>query len=108
VPSRDGAYHQGTVWPWLLGPFVEAWVRVRGGGAEARAQARDRFLQPLLAHLSSAGVGHVSEIADAEPPHAPRGCPFQAWSVAEALRLDLDVLAADATRIATGMAAVGA
>jgi len=90
--SRDAAYHQGTVWPWLLGPFVEAWVRVRGGTGEVRAQARRRFLAPLLAHLSQAGVGHVSEIADAEPPHTPRGCPFQAWSVGEALRLDLQVL----------------
>jgi predicted glycogen debranching enzyme len=93
VLSRDGAYHQGTVWPWLLGPFVEAWVRVRGGGAEARAEARRRFLAPVLAHLQSAGLGHVSEIADADAPHEPRGCPFQAWSVAEALRLDLQVLA---------------
>jgi predicted glycogen debranching enzyme len=93
VPSRDGAYHQGTVWPWLLGPFVEAWVRVRGGGAAVRAEARREFLQPLVEHLDRAGLGHISEIADAEPPHVPRGCPFQAWSVAEALRLDLQVLA---------------
>ena len=93
VLSRDGSYHQGTVWPWLLGPFVEAWVRVRGGGAAARQQARRRFFEPLVAHLSRAGVGHISEIADADPPHAPRGCPFQAWSVGEALRLDTTVLA---------------
>lgn len=93
VPSRDGAYHQGTVWPWLLGPFVEAWVRVRGGGAEARAEARRRFLTPLLEHLARAGLGHISEIADGDPPHQPRGCPFQAWSVAEALRLERGVLA---------------
>ena len=92
VLERDGAYHQGTVWPWLLGPFVEAWVRVRGGSAEARREARHRFLAPLLEHLDAAGLGHVSEIADAEPSHEPRGCPWQAWSVAEALRLDLDVL----------------
>jgi predicted glycogen debranching enzyme len=94
VLSRDGAYHQGTVWPWLLGPFVEAWVRVRGGGAAVRSEARRRFLDPILDHLAQAGVGHVSEIADAEAPHVPRGCPFQAWSVAEALRLDLQILAA--------------
>jgi len=94
IPSRDGAYHQGTVWPWLLGPFVEAWVRVRGGTPEAVAEARSRFLAPIMAHLSRAGIGHVSEIADAEPPHTPRGCPFQAWSVGEALRLDQQVLAA--------------
>jgi predicted glycogen debranching enzyme len=91
--ARDGAYHQGTVWPWLLGPFVDAWVRVRGGTPDAVIEARRRFLTPLLEHLSRAGVGHVSEIADADPPHTPRGCPFQAWSVGEALRLDLQVLA---------------
>jgi predicted glycogen debranching enzyme len=92
IRERDGGYHQGTAWPWLLGPFVEAWVRVRGGGADVQAEARRRFFQPLLDHLSEAGVGHISEIADAEPPHTPRGCPFQAWSVGEALRLDRLVL----------------
>jgi predicted glycogen debranching enzyme len=92
VLSRDGAYHQGTVWPWLLGPFVEAWVRVRGGGTAVQSEARRRFLAPILEHLDQAGLGHVSEIADAEAPHTPRGCPFQAWSVAEALRLDLQIL----------------
>jgi glycogen debranching enzyme len=75
-----------------MGPFVEAWVRVHGHGDEARLEARRRFFDPLLRHLSVAGVGHISEIADAEAPHAPRGCPFQAWSVGEALRLDLSVL----------------
>lgn len=90
---RDMAYHQGTVWPWLIGPFVEAWVRSRGGGDAAKKEARQRFLAPLLAHLDEAGLGHISEIADGEAPHTPRGCPFQAWSVAEALRLDMDVLA---------------
>jgi glycogen debranching enzyme len=92
IRERDGAYHQGTVWPWLLGPFVDAWVRARGGGAEVRTEARRRFFQPLLDHLSVAGVGHISEIADADPPHTPRGCPFQAWSVGETLRLDRVVL----------------
>jgi glycogen debranching enzyme len=93
VGPRDGAYHQGTVWPWLLGPFVEAWVRVRGDTAAARREARARFLRPVLAHLDEAGLGHISEIADAEPPHTPRGCPWLAWSVGEALRLDRVVLA---------------
>ena len=87
VRERDGAYHQGTIWPWLLGAFVDAWVRVRGGTREAKAQARARFLMPVLAHLDEAGLGHVSEIVDAEPPHTPRGCPFQAWSVGEAIRI---------------------
>jgi predicted glycogen debranching enzyme len=93
VVQRDGAYHQGTVWPWLIGPFAEAWVRVRGGTNAAKREARGKFLAPLLAHLDEAGLGHISEIADAEPPLTPRGCPFQAWSVGEALRLDRTVLA---------------
>ncbi len=86
--ERDSAYHQGTVWPWLLGPFVEAWLRRRGAGPAERAAARERFLAPLLAHLGEAGLDHVSEIADGEPPFTPRGCPFQAWSVGEALRIE--------------------
>jgi glycogen debranching enzyme len=93
--TRDRAYHQGTAWPWLLGAFVEAWLRVRGGSEAARREARERFVAPLLTHLGEAGLGHVSEIADAEAPHAPRGCPFQAWSIAELLRLERGVLAAD-------------
>jgi predicted glycogen debranching enzyme len=93
VRERDGAYHQGTVWPWLIGPFVEAWLRVRGASETAKAEARARFLAPLLEHLKHAGLGHVSEIADADAPYTPRGCPFQAWSLAELLRLDRVVLA---------------
>jgi glycogen debranching enzyme len=93
VRERDSAYHQGTVWPWLIGPFVEAWVRVRGSTTEAKREARERFLAPLLRHLDEAGIGHVSEIADGDAPHTPRGCPFQAWSVGEVLRLELRVLA---------------
>jgi glycogen debranching enzyme len=110
VLSRDGAYHQGTVWPWLLGPFVEAWVRFHGNGNDARLEARRRFFEPLLQHLSFAGVGHISEIADADAPHTPRGCPFQAWSVGEALRLDLSVLVSTRTARETrprGAVAVG-
>jgi predicted glycogen debranching enzyme len=93
---RDGAYHQGTAWPWLLGPFVEAWVRVRGATASAKQKARLRFLEPLQGHLCEAGLGHVSELLDGDAPHAPAGCPFQAWSLGEMLRLDLQVLADDA------------
>ena len=85
--ARDGAYHQGTVWPWLLGPFVDAWMRVQDGGAESHEEARRRFLAPLQAHLSDAGLGHVSEVADGDAPHRPAGCPFQAWSVGELLRV---------------------
>ncbi|HEY2796495.1 MAG TPA: amylo-alpha-1,6-glucosidase [Thermoanaerobaculia bacterium] len=93
VLERDGAYHQGTVWPWLAGPFVDAWVRVRGGSNEARNEARARFLAPLIAHLDQAGLSHVSEVADGDPPHTPGGCPFQAWSVGETLRIDRVILA---------------
>ena len=88
VRERDAAYHQGTVWPWLMGAFVEAWLRTHGGDVIARREARRRFLDPLLAGTYSAGLGHINEIADGDAPHAPRGCPFQAWSVGEALRLD--------------------
>lgn len=91
--ARDRAYHNGTVWPWLSGAFVEAWVRVRGGGADVKRQARHEFLEPLLARLELSGLGHLSEICDGDLPHRAVGCPFQAWSVAEALRLDHDVLA---------------
>jgi predicted glycogen debranching enzyme len=84
---RDGAYHQGTVWPWLMGAFVEAWLRTSADPMAALAEARARFLPPLLSHLRTAGLGHVSEIADGDPPHAPRGCPFQAWSLGELIRI---------------------
>jgi predicted glycogen debranching enzyme len=87
VAQRDGSYHQGTVWPWLIGAFVEAWLRVRGNTSEAKAEARGRFLPPLRDHLHEAGLNHISEIVDAEPPHTPKGCPFQAWSMGEYLRL---------------------
>jgi glycogen debranching enzyme len=90
--QRDGAYHQGTAWPFLAGAFVDAWVRVRGSTEEARREARERFLAPLLAHLDEAGLGHVSEIADGDAPHTPRGCPFQAWSLGELLRIDRVIL----------------
>jgi predicted glycogen debranching enzyme len=85
--ERDAAYHQGTVWPWLIGPFVEAWLRVRGHSAAAKSEARARFLPPLLQHLEMAGLGHVSEVADGDPPHTPGGCPFQAWSLGELIRV---------------------
>ncbi len=90
--ARDSVYHQGTVWPWLIGAFVEAWVRVRGSTARAKKKARAQFLPPVYEHLNHAGLGHVSEICDAEPPHTPRGCPFQAWSLGELLRLERSVL----------------
>jgi len=87
VWQRDTAYHQGTVWPWLMGPFVEAWLKIRGNTDSAKREAEQRFVAPLQVHLSRAGIGHVSEISDAEAPYTPRGCPFQAWSVSELLRI---------------------
>ncbi|HYP53941.1 MAG TPA: amylo-alpha-1,6-glucosidase, partial [Pyrinomonadaceae bacterium] len=83
--ERDGSYHQGTVWGWLMGPYVTAYVKTRGRDAESRRRAA-ALLEPLRAHLADAGLGHVSEIFDAEPPHRPRGCVAKAWSVAELLR----------------------
>jgi predicted glycogen debranching enzyme len=102
VRERDGAYHQGTTWPWLLGAFVDAWVWIHKRTPAAIHEARREYLQPLLDHVEQAGLGHVSEIADAQSPHTPRGCPWQAWSVGEALWLDRVVLAesARAPRIA--------
>jgi len=105
--ARDAVYHQGTVWPWLLGPFVDAWVRVRGNSAAARAEARSRFVEPVRAHLATAGLGHVSEIADATPPFTPRGCPFQAWSLGELLRIERQVIADVATESAVAGALTG-
>ncbi len=82
--ERDGAYHQGTVWPWLMGPFVDAWLRV----GKSREEARKRFVEPLRAALDCRGLGHLPEIADAEPSFSPRGCPFQAWSLGELIRIE--------------------
>jgi len=79
--ERDGAYHQGTVWGWLLGPFALAHARVHGDRAAARA-----LLEPMAHHLEDYGLGSIAEIFDGEPPFTPRGCIAQAWSVAETLR----------------------
>jgi predicted glycogen debranching enzyme len=80
--ARDAAYHQGTVWPWLIGPFVDAWLRVHPGDLKT---ARE-FLAAFEPHLHSACIGSISEVFDARPPYHPRGCVAQAWSVAEVLR----------------------
>ena len=80
--ARDAAYHQGTVWAWLIGPYIDAFLRVHPDG---QRQAR-ALLDAFDGHLSDACVGTISEIFDAMPPHAPRGCVAQAWSVAEVLR----------------------
>jgi glycogen debranching enzyme len=93
--SRDAAYHQGTVWSWLIGPYVEAVVRTLGAPGKARAR---KALSGLVAHLQDAGLGTVSEIFDGDAPHTPRGCPSQAWSVAELLRAHRDTSVAPRKR----------
>ena len=80
--SRDAAYHQGTVWSWLIGPFVDCWLKVN---SDDPGQARE-FLHGFTPHLDEACVGSVSEIFDAEAPFTPRGCVAQAWGIAELLR----------------------
>jgi predicted glycogen debranching enzyme len=80
--ARDAAYHQGTVWAWLIGPFVDAWLKVY---PDDQADAR-KFLDGFIPHLNDGCVGSINEIFDAEPPFTPRGCIAQAWSVAEVLR----------------------
>jgi predicted glycogen debranching enzyme len=91
VSERDGAYHQGTVWPFLLGPFVTAWLKVHGATQTNKRRAR-RWLEGIEPHLDQACLGQVSEIFDGDPPHAARGCIAQAWSVAELLRVLLEDL----------------
>lgn len=80
--ARDAAYHQGTVWAWLIGPFIDAWLKVHPGDFERAGT----FLDGFAPHLKEACLGSISEIFDAEPPFTPRGCVAQAWSVAEVLR----------------------
>ena len=80
--ARDAAYHQGTVWAWLIGPFIDAWLKVHPGDYAGASH----FLDGFRAHLGEACIGTISEIFDAEAPFTPRGCVAQAWSVAEVLR----------------------
>jgi glycogen debranching enzyme len=80
--ARDAAYHQGTVWAWLIGPYVDAWRKLH---PDRPGEAR-RFLEGFVSHLNEACIGSIGEIFDAEPPYEPRGCIAQAWSVAEVLR----------------------
>jgi len=87
--ERDVSYHQGTVWAWLMGPFITAYIKVNGQNSSRANRARARAAEWLMAfqeHLSDAGLGHISEIFDADHPHTARGCIAQAWSVAELLR----------------------
>jgi predicted glycogen debranching enzyme len=80
--ARDAAYHQGTVWPWLIGPYVDAWLKLNPGSAEGA----EKLVRSFKEHLGESAIGSISEIFDAEPPYMPRGCVAQGWSVAEILR----------------------
>jgi predicted glycogen debranching enzyme len=85
--ARDSSYHNGTIWPWLIGGFLEAYLKVNAFSEPAKRQAA-QWLQPLIDHLEASGcVGSISEIFEAQPPHRPVGCFAQAWSVSEVLRL---------------------
>jgi glycogen debranching enzyme len=85
--QRDEAYHQGTVWPYLIGPFIEAYLKVNEFSPESKNQAAE-FVEPLLEHLTEDGcLGSISEIFDGDEPHKPKGCFAQAWSVAELIRI---------------------
>lgn len=100
--ARDASYHQGTVWPWLIGPYIDAWLRVHPSDLDNAGTV----LKAFDAHLSDAGIGSVSEIFDAERPYTPRGCIAQAWSVAELLRATLKLERhTDAVRHGTASAA---
>jgi predicted glycogen debranching enzyme len=85
--SRDNAYHNGTIWPWLLGPFITAYIKTYGAESETRNVAQEKFVLPLLKlTIYNGGLGTINEIFDCDPPNEPRGCIAQAWSVAEPLR----------------------
>jgi glycogen debranching enzyme len=84
---RDGSYHQGTVWSFLLGPYVDALIKVKGKKGRLEAM---KIMSDFFEHLNEAGVGSVSEIFDAEPPNTGRGCIAQAWGVAEVLRVVIE------------------
>ena len=89
--SRDGAYHQGTVWPWLMGPFLTAYLSVNARSAESREQA-GKWLAELAAYIGDRGVGQLPEIFDGDAPHRSGGCIAQAWTVAELLRVCVEDL----------------
>jgi predicted glycogen debranching enzyme len=91
VLARDAAYHQGTVWPWLAGLYVDSWLRVH---PHERSRAR-RYIEQIMTHLDDTCIGSISEVFDAEPPFLPKGCISQAWSVAEVLRAWIKVSEGD-------------
>ena len=87
MPGTAGAYHQGTVWSFLLGPYIDALINTKGNAAKEEATA---ILQQFFTHLDEVGVGTVSEIFDADAPYTSRGCIAQAWGVAEVLRVAVE------------------
>ena len=101
IRARDAAYHQGTVWPWLIGPFIDAWLRLH---PEDKAGARG-FLEGLVDQLNEKCVGSINEVFDAEEPYSPRGCVAQAWSVAEMLRCWLKTESMDGGEAVGGVGA---
>lgn len=96
LQTRDKAYHQGTVWAWLVGPYIKAYLRTHGRSEKTLAYCT-RLLDGFLEHLKEAGLGQVSEIFDGDPPHKPRGCIAQAWSAAELLRVAAEDLVSGPT-----------
>jgi glycogen debranching enzyme len=85
--NRDTAYHNGTIWPWLLGPYITAYLKVSDHSVQTRKQALENFVIPLFSvGIHQGGLGTVNEIYDCDPPNDPRGCISQAWSIAEPLR----------------------
>jgi glycogen debranching enzyme len=82
MPERDAAYHQGTAWPWLLGSYASALVRLKGDRDAARL-----VVLKVLESLDTYGIGGIAEVFDGDSPQNPGGCPWQAWSVAELLRV---------------------
>jgi glycogen debranching enzyme len=90
--SRDGAYHQGTVWPWLLGPFIKGYLAVNGKTRKARSQAA-KWLDGFRGYVRNEGLGQIPEVFDGDAPHRAGGCMAQAWSVAELPRTSVEDLA---------------
>ena len=103
--SRDGAYHQGTVWPWLLGPFISAYLRAHGKN-EASSRQAHQWLAPLREHLLGPGVGQINEIFEGDAPHRPVGCIAQAWSIAEILRVAVQELQVPASALKPSLSTI--
>jgi glycogen debranching enzyme len=84
--NKDMAYHNGTIWPWLIGPFIKAFLKIKKYNPESRKFAYNNFIKPMFAVFNDIWDGSINEIFDGDPIYAPEGCISQAWSVAEILR----------------------